>query len=237
MSAPFPGTPTGRRTFQPVRRFSYNVGEREHRCWRPLGRTRKEVWEFKDALLLAAKLHDRDTKAPGEYRGALGLSGREVLEALVGIADNLTGRLEPSLAWIQAKTKLARGTVVRALKRLKEAGFLDWIRRTEPVENAGAAGPQVKQATNAYWFDLKGKASSLVYRLLRKRRSPPPDDALARVDQDRAATEAMLAKASAENAARFRLGDSPLGDALASLGRSIDQGASSKSGLNPEPEG
>jgi hypothetical protein len=51
--------------------------------------------------------------------GALGLSGRAVLEALCEIVDDASGRLEPSIATIAEKAKLGIRTVVRALKRLR----------------------------------------------------------------------------------------------------------------------
>jgi hypothetical protein len=93
--------------------------------------------------------------------GALGLSGRAVLEALCDIVDDASGRLEPSIATIADKAKLGIRTVVRALRRLNDHGFLSWLRRTEAIDNDGA-GPQVQQVTNAYWFELRGRAAGLV---------------------------------------------------------------------------
>jgi hypothetical protein len=108
--------------------------------------------------------------------GALGLSGRAVLEALCEIVDDASGRLEPSIATIAEKAKLGIRTVVRALRRLNDHGFLSWLRRTEAIDNDGA-GPQVQQVTNAYWFELRGRAAGLVRLLLGR---APPDAAQAR---------------------------------------------------------
>jgi hypothetical protein len=163
-----------RRTGAKVRRLSYHVGEREHRIWRPLGQTRKEAWRFKDALLRAARRYDDSTKlerGKGAKMGALGLTGIRVLETLCQIVDNMSGRLEPSIDLIAEKARLSRRTVVRALARLRLHGFIDWLRRTVPLEGDGA-GPQVEQTTNAYWFALKGRARGLVHLLLG--RVPPP---------------------------------------------------------------
>jgi hypothetical protein len=160
-----------RRTFQPVRRNSRHEGEREHLVWRPIGSTPEEARRFIGALIKAAEQLDRETKAPGKQMGALGLSGLHVLRALCGIVSYRSGRLEPSIAYIQERTKLARATVVRALARLKQHGFLNWMRRTAPTDNQGEAGPQVRQIPNAYWFGLKDQALAMVKRLLG--RTPP----------------------------------------------------------------
>jgi hypothetical protein len=160
-----------RRTGQPVRRNSFNRGEREHLIWKPLGKTKADARRFRGALLKAAKRLDHATKEPGTRMGVLGLSGRAVLEALCEIVDDFTGRLEPSIATIAEKAKLGIRTVVRALRRLHKHGFLSWLRRTEAIDNDGA-GPQVQQASNAYWFELRGRAAGLV-RLMLSGRAPP----------------------------------------------------------------
>jgi hypothetical protein len=115
---------------------------------------------------------DHSTKSPETRMGGdLKLTGRAVLDALLDIVDDVTGRLEPSIATIAEKAKLGIRTVVRALKRLADAGFLDWLRRTEAVDNDGA-GPQVQQVTNAYWFALRGRAAGMVSLILGR---APPD--------------------------------------------------------------
>ena len=52
------------------------------------------------------------------------------------------------------KTRLARPTVVRALAMLRHHRFLDWVRRTERIPDAAPGEQQVRQVSNAYWFDL-----------------------------------------------------------------------------------
>lgn len=161
-----------RRTGQPVRRNSYNRGEREHLIWRPLGQSRSEAKRFKGAVRRAAQRYDHSTKSPDtRMGGVLRLSGLAVLDALLDMADDLSGRLEPAIATIAERTKLGVRTVVRALRRLHDHGFLSWLRRTEAIDNEGA-GPQVQQVSNAYWFELRGRAAGLV-RLLMGR--APPD--------------------------------------------------------------
>ena len=157
---------SARRTGQPVRCNSYRVGEREHLIWNPLGETRPKAKRFRNAVILAARRFDHTTKQPGEHWGALGPNGVKVLETLLYDFCNLmTGRLDPSIDAIMREAKLARATVVRALARLRKHHFLDWLRRSEPVESDGA-GPQEHQATNAYWLALRGRAAGLVRLIL-----------------------------------------------------------------------
>ncbi|MFN3944583.1 MAG: hypothetical protein ACK4K7_06625 [Allosphingosinicella sp.] len=224
-----------RRTFQPVRRNSYHRHEREHRIWHPIGSSKTDARRFMGALIKAAEIFDDQTKKPGDRMGAIGLTGLKVLKTLCRIVCYRTGRLEPSIAWIQAQTKLARGTVVRALARLKEHGFLDWLRRTEPLDNDGA-GPQVRQITNAYWFALRGTALAIVKRLMGKK-PPLPGCEEHRRHAAAAETEAMLDGVSAEEQARFIAGAGTTGDVLAALGRALERSASSNKSQNPAEEG
>lgn len=226
--------PKIRRTFQPVRRDSRHAGEREHRMWRPQGSTKAEARRIHAAVMKAAEFYDRHNKQPGRWNGPLGAIGLEVLRELQRIIDFKTGRLEPAIATICERIRRSRAAVVRALARLKAHGFLDWVRRTEPIDNAGA-GPQVRQITNAYGFDLASlprSAAAWVRKILGK--GPPPDCEVARGEQARAETDAMLDTVPLDEAARFHAGDGPLGDALADLGRALGRSASSRKGQNPD---
>lgn len=213
-----------RRTFQPVRRNSYNVGERERLIWKPLDRGERR------ARLAAARAFDREERKKGQPWGPLGPIGLELLDALYDLVDYRSGRLDPSINFLCAKIRRSKKAVIDAMRRLKENGFVDWIRRTEPIDNPGA-GPQIKQASNAYWFGLPAKAAALVARIL-GRGAPKPDDQLQREAEDAAAVETMLAQAGPEAAARFIAGDSAIGDALAAFGRSLGSSASH----HPSPE-
>lgn len=214
-----------RRTFQPVRRNSYHAGEREARFWTPVPKA--EI----SARLSAAEAYNRQHKEPGRPNGPLGHIGLEVLKDLYRLVDYKTGRLEPAIDTICRRIKRSRDAVVRALKALRVHGFLKWIRRTEPIDNPGA-GPQVRQISNAYAFDLPAKARALVGMIL-GRGAPKPDDQVQREAEDAAAVEAMLAQAGPEAAARFIAGDSALGDALAGLARSLGSSANPPDGQNP----
>lgn len=150
-----------RRTGQPVRCSSYDVGEREVFLWREIDPS--EI----NARIRAAEVYDRGSKLPGRRNGALGHVAIEVLAALYRLVDYKTGRLDPAIDTICLRVRRARSAVVAALARLKEHGFLSWIRRTEPTGNKGA-GPQVRQISNAYVFGLPKSAAAFVGRLLRR---------------------------------------------------------------------
>jgi hypothetical protein len=214
-----------RRTFQPVRRNSYNVGEREHRLWRPVNK--REI----SARLKAAEWYDRQNKEPGARNGALGHIGLEVLRELYRIVDFKSGRLEPAIDTIMQRIKRSRAAVVRALARLKKHGFLDWIRRTEPTENEGQ-GPQVRQVTNAYWFGLPQFALAFVKRVMGA--GPPPDDDVARRATDAAEMESMIEALPMAERMAARVNDPQLAAILARLGDGVEgSSANSLKGQNP----
>lgn len=162
----------GRRTEQPVRRNSYDIDDRRAQVFRPIGDgTLKGALRWRDKFLQVVKEYDREMKEKGK-RHPIGANAIRVLEALLwhcGV-DFRTGRLDPAIATIQEKTGFARKTVVDALARLKEHGFLNWVRRTERTGNEPGQGPRVKQATNAYYFDMKRLANraTAAFRRLRQ---------------------------------------------------------------------
>ena len=101
--------------------------------------------------------------------------------------------LDPAIDTIAARICKARSAVVRALARLREHGFIKWIRRSEPIENEGA-GPQVRQISNAYGFGMPAEAAAWVERSLGN--GPLPDDEVSRCESHEAELKAMLGQAS-----------------------------------------
>ncbi|HET9335696.1 MAG TPA: hypothetical protein VFO12_04725 [Sphingomicrobium sp.] len=187
------------RTFQPVRRNSYHRGEREQLLWRPIGKDKRSAKRLIGARLKAARQYEHhhrrkiQRKHPGRRNGPLGDIGLLVLEALYDLVDFKTGRLDPAIDTIAARICKARSAVVRALARLREHGFIKWIRRSEPIENEGA-GPQVRQISNAYGFGMPAEAAAWVERSLGN--GPLPDDEVSRCESHEAELKAMLGQAS-----------------------------------------
>lgn len=165
------GRKPGRRTNQPVRRNSYDVQDkRAQRRTRFGDGTKAGGMRWRDKVLQTAEEFDVVTRGKGR-RGLLQANGIRVLKAVLwtpGIDFN-DAMIEPSIDTLARRTGLARNTVIAALKRLARHGFLSWVRRTEKTDNEGGFGPQVKQATNAYFVDLaelRGRAKRAWQRLM-----------------------------------------------------------------------
>jgi len=79
-----------------------------------------------------------------------------------------TGRLEPSIDYLMRKLKRSRDAVMRALARLRQHGFADWLRRFERVERDGP-GPRMRQVSNAYRIALPARPAGLLAPVVRQR--------------------------------------------------------------------
>jgi len=201
------------RTNQPVRRNSRHRGEREARFWRPV-----DPLELR-AVREAAELHNLLGKQAGKRNGPIGHVGIEVLTALMSVVHWNNGRLDPSIDWIAARIRRARSAVIRALKRLKDEGFLDWLRRSETIDDAEGAGPRVRQISNAYRIEVPASwAKRIAQRIaqwrLRKRNAPGATGSTVR-----------------------EIEDPQLAAAIASFGKAIERSsASPPKGQNPGTE-
>jgi hypothetical protein len=197
-----------------IRGASRLVGTCEHALWKPFS------WQAGNELLRVARLYNVAAAQPGDRGGVLGWTAIAVFECLIRLIDHETGRLEPSIARIAQLTALSKSTVCKALQVLAAHGFISWVRRMAPTGNTGR-GPQVKQATNAYQLHLPEAAR----RYLRRPTKPPPipDDVLqARLDRHEA-LKGFRASLTLSERALLDVGDNPLGQALARLGRAISE--------------
>lgn len=221
------------RSNQRVRRNSYYVSDRRSSAlWRPLGANNRDARRLIAARLKAAEYYDRRHKQPGKWNGPLGAIGLEVLRELYRIVDFKTGRLEPAIATICNRIRRSKQAVVDALARLKQHGFLDWVRRSEPTECEGA-GPQVRQITNAYGFGLPESAAAWVKKILGN--GPVPDCELARQEADRAEAEAMLATASIDEQVDYLVDNPQLAEVFKRFDPSrFTDSASLNGGKNPD---
>jgi hypothetical protein len=117
--------------------------------------TTKEVkfqpMKKKEAVKLwhKARAFERQTRQPGLQDGALGRSGLAVLHSLLFDSLNyVSGALYPSYATIAENAATSVSSVWRGLKKLKEAGVVNWLRRCKEEYIDGRF--TLKQESNAY---------------------------------------------------------------------------------------
>lgn len=207
------------RVCAPVRRHSRAAGRCEGVFWRRTDR--QQVRQ----IVLAARRYELAGRQPGTRNGPLGGVAIELLELFANLVDFRTGRLEPSIDTLMRKLRRSRDAIVRALKNLRDHGFLDWLRRYEPTGNKGR-GPQVKQTSNAYRLFLPKRARQFLGRW---GDAPPPPDDYAQAEAERAAAiEMHRASLDIESRTLFDVGNNPLGMALARLGKAISLRESAK---------
>lgn len=193
----------------------------------------------KEARIRAAEQYDDENKLPGRPWGPLGPNGLKVYRHILDARDYAAGRFDQAAETIARTLKISIKTVHRAKDRLKQAGLLEWYRRTEPIEDPDPFGPQVRQIPNAYILPIPKWLGQKLKSLLRK--APTPADHAWMRRQDHADTKAMLKGASAEEKVTFHIeggvdGD-PLRAALTSLltSHSKAQNASDRETVNPPP--
>lgn len=197
----------------PVRRGSFHEDSRQAKPWRRHGDGDRRKWNvFKGAALCAFdklyKLHsvqlrqERADRRAGKRkdvtdpRKRLHGDDRAVLAYLLDRFNHVTGELFPRIETIVSAVGKSEGFVKSALARLRQFGFVCWVRRTKTKEGSeGQAGPQLEQTSNAYFFawgeqlvqEAKGAFQNLVTIGLNKLRGStgvakpawPSDPALA----------------------------------------------------------
>jgi antitoxin component of MazEF toxin-antitoxin module len=221
------------RSGEKVWRNSYTEGQLEDRLWRPVGigkdRGKKRgARRLMGAILQAAEklelrtLRERQAKKPGVRNGVLGDIGLRVLKALYEIVDFKTGRLEPSIHFIAERIGKSYAAVHNALDRLRQRGFLSWIRRSRPTDNEGQVGPQVEQITNAYALRIPAELQDHLHKLLGD--APTPDCERWRHEQAAKDLDALIATVTASKFHHdFWSGDKLTGESFASIAAGLDR--------------
>jgi hypothetical protein len=97
-----------------------------------------------------ARRWERETRQPGRQDGKLGRNGLAVLYVLLFDFMNWrSGALYPSQAAIAEKANISERSVGRGLKKLRDAGVVNWLRRCVGVVGA-LGGFLMRQISNAY---------------------------------------------------------------------------------------
>lgn len=165
-----------------------------------------------NAIELAEEKGLQAHRADGNRRknGPVGHIGVKVFRKLLFRANPVTGQLDLSLKKIAEEVGHSLSAVVEALKRLREHGWLSWLRRYVDVGAPGQKGPQRQQTSNAYRISLDNlpaeapiSADLIAQREINSGNMdamlealPPRDMAEARI-QDRGLRTAMVAWADA----------------------------------------
>ncbi len=96
-----------------------------------------------------ARDFDRKTRRKNCHGGVVGHAALQVLHAMIfDFLNYASGRLDPSYAAIARKANVCERTVASALKRLRELGILNWVRRCAESRRDGRF--VLEQETNAY---------------------------------------------------------------------------------------
>jgi hypothetical protein len=206
---------------------------RTHAAW-PVwsGSTTKEIKFQRMPKKVATRLYhrardfDRKTNKPGQHGGAVGHAALKVLEALLfDFLNYASGQLDPSYAAIARKANVCQRTVGNALRRLRELGILNWMRRCAETWQDGRF--VLEQETNAYavlppsqWRGYKEPPEPQPPAPGTWGDHPPLPSVLEQADADRrdgASLRAMITTLESDE------GD-PLAAALARLGRRLELG-------------
>ena len=138
------------------------------------------------------------------------------------MVDFMTGRLDPAITTIADKIQRSYSAVHDALRRLRQAGFLQWIRRSRKTESKGEAGPQIEQISNAYALLVPQEMQGYLTRLLGK--APAPACEQSRRDQQQAEFRRMLDQLTArEYHDHFWSGDRLAGETMRKISEAVDR--------------
>lgn len=216
------------RSGAPVWRNSYTVGQIEDRLWKPInGGSIRAAKRWLGALLKGVRKFELRSRAerresePGCRNGKLGEVGVEVFAFLCETVDVATGRLEPSIRTIADAIGRSYSAVHRALVRLREEGFLAWMRRSKPKDDPAPGEPMVEQASNAYALLCPTEMKGWLASLFSKR--PLPECDADRRRREKSEFETMLSSlSSTERHDVTWAGGALLGDTLRDLARAVD---------------
>lgn len=211
---------------EPVRRHSRLRGRCEGTFWRRTDRAEAR------RVVLAARRYELAGRGPGRRNGPLGHVAIEVLELLGNLVCRRTGRLEPSMATLMRRLRRSKDAVWRALRALRDHGFLKWLRRYEPTGVTEGPGPRVRQASNAYRLSLPERARRLLG--WRGEGPPLPDDMVQAREERAAELAAQKAALPLDELALAQVEDDALGRALAEMGRAVRERAERESAERSE---
>jgi hypothetical protein len=158
------GNPT-----DPVRAYSWDVNDDRGRPGRPIGDgSPQQGWAFKNALVetfrqLCTKHKVERYDGPHKVQDTFLRS----FERALAFLDYKTGDFFFSYQRLAEETGQSRSNVIQMVECAEHWGLLCHVRRSEKVDGAlGQAGPQRKQAANAYYFDCERRMPKDLWAVL-----------------------------------------------------------------------
>ncbi len=199
--------PPHRRTYQRVRHSSRPAGEHSGGAL---------TWRQCQSRIRAIRRWERaQDKRPRAKNRAVGWIGIEVYAFLARQAVHKRGRIcDLALGSIAGILGVSRSAVIAALARLRDAGWIGWVRQFVWTGGEGVRGPQVEQAPNSY-------AIGAPERELARLKIPLDEDPPPSADLE------AEANAHAKTRAEHAFGESPVGQAVDALGRLVAERESS----------
>ena len=157
----------------PVWRSSFDIDDLRAAPGRPLGDgTKKQGQAAIDSIIQALREWADKALKRGWHRYVF----KHALMTLEAMLRTYTewgsGACTPSYDQIADAADCSRATVIRHMKMLRSFKVLDWVRRTEATGNKPDEGPPVKQASNAYFFEISRlpiDAQILLRQILKRR--------------------------------------------------------------------
>lgn len=202
-------------------RGSVDVADRRAQVWHRIGDGSEAAGlAWGDAKLKTAEDMDEAFRTSKDrrpwQRAPLGDIAIKLLKRIVRqFLDFKSGRCEVTLDKMQEVTGHARSTICRALSRLREHGFINWVRRSH-ITGRDELGQDIREQTsNAYFFDLQGMASNVrqhFINLLAERRRRAAAKAAVMPKEPRPEAQGPLQRASDPelNALLIRIGEAAL---------------------------
>lgn len=130
----------------PYHRHSKLKGTFERDWFRPICKS------FHNRVLALMHKMAKDTRLPGQRTGALGDIALAVARVLLKNMNLETGCMDVAITAMMKELKRCRDAIVTALRQLCDSGWLERQRRKELRTDED--GPSIKQASNAYRFNL-----------------------------------------------------------------------------------
>ena len=153
-----------------------------------------------------ARAFERQTRRPGKQDGAIGRNGLAILHSfLFDFLNFRSGRLDPGRKAIARAAAISLRSVDRGLRKLREAGVLNWVRRCAQCVDEAGRFFLAQETPTGLTLPVSGEVSVNLRRYCRRRghgatipARDPVSDALAERGQGASAAAIVRSLSEAE---------------------------------------